>query len=190
MTTSSQIAYASIDENYPVAGQDNNSQGFRDNFAYIKTGLQIAKDELDELLNATSGAARKDGQNDFNGFLIQNARVNKLYGVVNNLPLATNTTLDIRDGQYHKLTVSSNLTLTFSQWGTSNLFNRIRLEFISDSSARTITFATTGGGVIKKPSGFPAPFIVPADTSKSLIVDAWTTTGGSVVFLEYVGEFS
>lgn len=187
MTTSSQIQYAAIDENYPVAGQDNNSQGFRDNFAYIKTALETATSELTEVLG---NAARKDSDNDFNGYRIENARVNKLYGIVNNLPLATNTTLDIRDGQYHKLTVSSNLTLTFSQWGSSNLFNKIRLEFISDSSARTITFATTGGGVIKKQSGFPTPFIVPADTSKSLIVDAWTTNGGNVVFLEYVGEFA
>lgn len=190
MTTSSQIAYASIDENYPVAGQDNNSQGFRDNFSYIKTGLQTAASELDELLNSTSGAARKDGTNDFNGNTIQNARVNKLYGIVNNLSISANTTLDVRDGQYHKLTVSNNLTLTFSQWGTSNLFNRIRLEFISDSTARTITFATTGGGVIKKVTGFPSPFIVPADTSKSLIIDAWTTTGGNIVFLDYIGEFA
>lgn len=190
MTTSSQIAYTAIDENYPVAGQDNNSQGFRDNFAYIKTGLQSAKNELDELLNATSGAARKDGNNDFNGYQVTNAKVRQLYGIVNPLTLTTNTTLDVRDGPYHRFVVSNNLTLTFGQWAPSNFYDRIRLEFQSDSSARTITFATTGGGVIKKQSGFPSPFIVPADTSKYLMVDVWTTRGGTIVFLEYVGEFS
>ena len=35
----SNINTSSIDETYPVAGQDNNSQGFRDNFTNIKIGL-------------------------------------------------------------------------------------------------------------------------------------------------------
>ena len=47
----SQINYAAIATNYPVAGQDNNSQGFRDNFTNIKNNLQFAKNELDDLQN-------------------------------------------------------------------------------------------------------------------------------------------
>ena len=34
---------------FPVAGQDNDSQGFRDNFTTIKTGLQTAQSEISTL---------------------------------------------------------------------------------------------------------------------------------------------
>ena len=35
-----------IDITYPVAGQDNDTQGFRTNFTNIKNNLQTAKDEI------------------------------------------------------------------------------------------------------------------------------------------------
>lgn len=37
---------AGINENYPIAGANNSSQGFRDNFSTIKQGLNIAGNEL------------------------------------------------------------------------------------------------------------------------------------------------
>ena len=45
----SQINPNPIDNEYPVAGQDNNTQGFRDNFTSIKTNLQYAADEITAL---------------------------------------------------------------------------------------------------------------------------------------------
>jgi hypothetical protein len=39
----SNINYVNVDESFPVAGQDNDSQGFRDNFATIKSSLASAK---------------------------------------------------------------------------------------------------------------------------------------------------
>ena len=46
----STVTFTQIDEEYPVAGQDNDSQGFRDNFSTIKTGMQNASTELSDLL--------------------------------------------------------------------------------------------------------------------------------------------
>jgi hypothetical protein len=40
-----------IDANYPIPGQNNSSQGFRDNFASIKQNLDIASNELTDLQN-------------------------------------------------------------------------------------------------------------------------------------------
>jgi hypothetical protein len=42
----SAITTTNIDGAFPIAGQDNNSQGFRDNFTNIKTGLNTAKSEI------------------------------------------------------------------------------------------------------------------------------------------------
>ena len=42
-----------IDGAYPVAGQDNNSQGFRDNFTSTKVNFQFAADEITALQNTS-----------------------------------------------------------------------------------------------------------------------------------------
>ena len=65
----SAISYSSIDETYPVAGQDNNSQGFRDNFNYIKAGLTTAASEITALQTNT---AKTNADNDFAANLIEN----------------------------------------------------------------------------------------------------------------------
>jgi len=38
----SNINFSSIDETFPIAGKDNDSQGFRDNFQSIKNSLEAA----------------------------------------------------------------------------------------------------------------------------------------------------
>ena len=45
----SNIVPGNVDETYPVAGQDNSSQGFRDNFSAIKTNFTNAKTEIEDL---------------------------------------------------------------------------------------------------------------------------------------------
>ena len=49
----SNINYAAISTTYPVAGQDNDSQGFRDNFTAISAGLEIAANEITNLENSS-----------------------------------------------------------------------------------------------------------------------------------------
>jgi hypothetical protein len=43
------INYTNIDDTYPIAGQDNDSQGFRTNFYNIKESLRIAQEEVTTL---------------------------------------------------------------------------------------------------------------------------------------------
>ena len=38
-----------INGNYPTPGQNNSSQGFRDNFNSIKNNFQYAKDEIETM---------------------------------------------------------------------------------------------------------------------------------------------
>jgi len=47
----SSINPSNIDGTYPVAGQDNDSQGFRDNFTNTKNNFTYAKAELEDLQN-------------------------------------------------------------------------------------------------------------------------------------------
>lgn len=50
----SNINSDNIDGSYPIAGQDNDSQGFRNNFTNIKTNLQYAKNEISVLQSTVS----------------------------------------------------------------------------------------------------------------------------------------
>jgi hypothetical protein len=46
---SSNINYEAIDVTYPIAGVDNSTQGFRDNFTAIRNGLATASNEIGAL---------------------------------------------------------------------------------------------------------------------------------------------
>ena len=65
-----------INVNYPVPGVNNNSQGFRDNFASIVTNLNIAATELTDLQNKVVVKQALTGtvvNNDMANTLISNA---------------------------------------------------------------------------------------------------------------------
>ena len=61
------IDISGIDQLYPRAGQNNDSQGFRNNFVAIASGLTTAKSEITEL---QANTFRTDAENDFGGSLI------------------------------------------------------------------------------------------------------------------------
>ena len=61
-----------IDINYPTPGIDNDSQGFRSNFASIKSALDLTGDEITDLqLNLVT----LDGTNNFGGNQIKSANI-------------------------------------------------------------------------------------------------------------------
>jgi hypothetical protein len=67
-----------IDGGYPVAGQDNNSQGFRDNFTNTKTNFQFAADEISQLQSYAVLKAALTGtvlDNNMNGSVLSNAQL-------------------------------------------------------------------------------------------------------------------
>jgi len=57
----SQINPNNINGNYPVAGQDNNSQGFRDNFTNTGTNFSYAAQEITDLQNKVLVTAQLTG---------------------------------------------------------------------------------------------------------------------------------
>jgi hypothetical protein len=67
-----------IDGTYPVAGQDNNSQGFRDNFTNTKTNFQYAANEITDLQSKAVLKAALIGtnlDNDMAGSPLSNANI-------------------------------------------------------------------------------------------------------------------
>jgi len=186
----SQIVSSIIDETYPVAGIDNNSQGFRENFSAIKEGLATAASEI---TNLQTGSASLTQDNDFGGHLVANAVYNKFYGVAYNqgsTHLALQS-ISLNNGPYQLITFGdvSTTTIVLQDWPSINKYAKIQLHLFSNQNGtKTVQFGTVNAGVIKTEVGFPNPFLLPAD-GHSKLVEAWTTNGGNTVYLRLVGTF-
>lgn len=189
----SAISTSSIDESYPIAGQDNNSQGFRDNFNAIKTALNTAKGEIDTL---QSGTAKLNVANNFNGVLLEDAEVNKFYGSVRqNGTVSTNSDIDLENGPLQVVTVGANISLRFINWPDSDLYGKIRLHIKNTSgSSKTITLDSQGVTDIKFVSGeFTASGSlaqVAVANNTEVVVEAWTYDNGVNVYLKNFGVFA
>jgi hypothetical protein len=189
----SAIVTTNINALYPVAGQDNNSQGFRDNFSHIKTGLTTAASEITDL---QTHSARTDTDNNFNGVKIENAETNLLLGTVLNVgtvPLSGNTTgivtIDVRDAEYFTFTFTDDLVIRFSNWVSSvgGLYTKVKLVVKDNGTARDIGFSTTSGTIV---SNATLPITTSGNVADSYVFEAWSINGGNIVFVNYVGEFN
>lgn len=92
----SNIDPSNINENYPIAGEDNDTQGFRDNFTFIKESLDTARNEVTTLqadlprnlldLGISDGAAGYVLKTNADGtFAFRDAFENGLVGVLDDL---------------------------------------------------------------------------------------------------------
>lgn len=146
---SSQINPNSINQSYPVAGVDNNSQGFRDNFTAIKNNFVVTRREMDDLISkAVVKSALTYGpggiNNNFNGEEINNAVFVKCSNAINDLTTLTtgaDVALDFSLGSFHKVTLngtSVNSNITFANWVTDS-YAEIRLRVTVSSTTHTLT---------------------------------------------------
>jgi hypothetical protein len=102
---------------YPVAGQDNDSQGFRDNFTNTKTNFQYASAEITDLQNkAVLKSALTGGilNNNMNGSLLTNAQFTNITAPKEALGTVTSADIDYTVSSYYTLTAGGNVTLSFS----------------------------------------------------------------------------
>jgi len=192
----SNINYLSINENFPVAGEDNDTQVFRDNFDTIKTSLQIAKDEITDL---EDNAARLDIDNDFNRTLITRAVMQDNYEKrFDGGTVITPLVVDFENGSYQIFRFGADTVIEFLNFPDSNTLppsvGKLTLELYGDGTTRTLTFSTSGGTVLKKNTTFPAPFIVTsqelaAGGGNPIIIEVWRHKSDRI-FLNYLGQFS
>jgi hypothetical protein len=186
----SNINYLGINENFPVPGQDNDTQVFRDNFDTIKNSLRIARDEVTDLQD---NVARTDLDNNFNNKLIEravflNSTEKRFDG---GAPDSPTFTVDYEVGNYQIYRFGQNTAIEFQNFPDDNSVPRavgkVTLELYSDGSSRTITFVTSGGAVIKKDSSFPDPFVLTSATDP-IFVEVWRHNNNTI-FMRFLGLF-
>jgi hypothetical protein len=132
-----------IDGAYPVAGQDNNSQGFRDNFTNTKTNFQAAANEITDLQNNVLLKSALTGttlDNNIGGNQLYNFQARQVSGTVNALGTTSGSVaLDWLLGSYATLTTSGPVTLSFLNLPASGVSASIVLQIVVASTADTLT---------------------------------------------------
>ena len=189
----SAIVSSTIDAAFPVAGQDNNSQGFRDNFQITKDGLSQAATEISALQLTT---AKLNVTNDFAGNIIQNAITKKLYGSVATVTQPPTGNLDVSTGDYQRITLpDSNITLTLTNWPTvDSRFAKVRIHLENlNTASRTVTFeASVLASVSDDDSGKFTAHAITVPAGKTVMIEASKFDYGenSKMYLRYLGEFA
>lgn len=133
-----------IDGQYPVAGQDNNSQGFRDNFTNTKTNFQYAADEITELQNKAIFKSALTGSslnNNMGNALLSNVQLSGQTTTVVSIGNVSNTTAAVvfGAGSYQVATTQGNTTLSLSGWPSSGLYGAVRLQLTTTAANATLT---------------------------------------------------
>lgn len=133
-----------IDGTYPVAGQDNNSQGFRDNFTNTKTNFQYAADEISDLQSNAilkSALAGTTLDNDMLGSLVYNGVVAD-FGLTR-VALGTvsgSQTINYASGHFHTLTTNGSVSLGFSNFPAAGTAGIVFVQVSISSTSHTLTF--------------------------------------------------
>ena len=135
-----------IDGAYPVAGQDNNSQGFRDNFTNTSTNFQYAADEITDLQNNAVLKAALVGttlNNDMGGSVLSNAQLQDMSETVVNLgTLAGTVTVNYALGSYQTVTTNGAISLGFSNFPPAGAAGTVVVQVTVSSIAHTVQIPT------------------------------------------------
>ncbi len=135
----SNIVPGNIDGTYPKAGQDNSSQGFRDNFNEIKNNFTEAKTEIEAL---QTNKASLNASSDFTNNEVVRAKLKNTsetlyaHGTVS----GGSITLNFANGHYQTATITADTTFTFTNFPTGAV-GRMTLDLtVQPSSTGILTF--------------------------------------------------
>jgi hypothetical protein len=191
----SNINFAAINENFPVAGQDNDTQVFRDNFDTIKTNFSAAKTEIEDLQD---NVARTDTTSDFNYNIVSTVTLQDAVQIKRNYGaaiVAATQEVSFKQALYHIIKFGANCAIELIDFPVNEVdvlgigsCGKITLELYGDGTTRTLSFTPTGTTVFKKSSGFPGTLTVTSATNP-VIIEVWQHDV-NVIFLNYLGPFA
>ena len=139
-----------IDPNFPVAGVDNDSQGFRDNFSAISETLTTAQSDITDLKESSFNVL--DEETDLNTSTIFNGNLRACTATVYagapiNNEQATTQNVSFTQASYHVIEIGEEIDTTFNlrlaDWGPTGSLSSLIIELAPTSTREdpcTITF--------------------------------------------------
>jgi hypothetical protein len=142
----SNIINGDINTGFPVAGVDNDSQGFRDNFSRIESNFVAAYNEITDLQNNT---AKLNAENNFQENYIIQAVLKDVSEEVEVGEYSNNEntiTLTYNNASIHKLYISNpnNTVIRLEGWPPAGKYGKFLLHIFStiDGDNKPITIET------------------------------------------------
>lgn len=189
MTTTASVYYNRIDVNYPSAGRDNDSQGFRDNFNNIKLSLK-STDELVSTLKlgmVTTATTNDFGFNKLKRVNFQDCSVN-IYDDTTNVR-SQSVAVNYSNGSYQKFKVAGGTTVfNVINWPyksglntNENLCGSIIISITPDSAA--LTTINFNNYIPVGETSIPFTF----DSTLTAFFELWTDDGGTTVYVNQIG---
>jgi len=190
---SSNINPNNIDTAYPVAGQDNDSQGFRDNFTNIKTNFEFAADEIDDLQSKVVLKQALTGttlDNDMGGSVIKNA---KLQGTRYTRIAPSDTTgsinVDFAAGSYYKVgQLTGNISLSFVNIPSAGNYAEWTVQLTQGSTPYTVTIPAAVSVGNASLQGCSANNVVTYNKAGTYSLKFYTSDGGSTIAVEDISR--
>lgn len=175
-----------IDGTYPVAGQDNNSQGFRDNFTNTKTNFQYASDEITDLQNNAilkSALAGTVLNNDMLESLVYNGVVAD-FGLVRVAKgtLSGSQTIDFAAGHFQTLTTGGSVSLAFSNFPPAGVTGIVFVQVSVANVAHTLTLPSAVSVNARGIQGLnPSTNVVTFAATGTYLFQFITSDGGTTI---------
>ena len=134
-----------IDGTYPVAGQDNDSQGFRDNFTNIKTNFGYAEDEITDLQSKVLLKSALSGQvldNNMNGSLLYAAKIADFSASVVAIGALDGTVeIDYAAAHFYTVTTTGSIILNITNWPSTGSAGVVNVLITVSDVSHTVTLA-------------------------------------------------
>ena len=133
-----------IDGNYPIAGQDNDSQGFRDNFTNIKNNFVFAKSEIEDLQNNVLLKSALNGttlSNDLNGTVLYRPQLRSSMWAFTDLGSnAGLVNISFLDSNVQKISTTGQIELVLLDFPTTTgVFSTVRVWLNIQHTVDTVT---------------------------------------------------
>ena len=173
-----------IDGTYPVAGQDNNSQGFRDNFTNTKTNFQYAANEITDLQSKAVLKAALTGttlDNDMAGSPLSNANISDFSAVAAILgSLTGSVAINYMTGHYQTVTTGGSISLSFTNFPAAGNFGIVRVQITVTNTAYTVTLPAAVSVGTANLQGYSSS-VITYNRTGTYTYDFTTSNGGTTI---------
>jgi len=184
-----------IDGAYPVPGQDNNSQGFRDNFTNTRTNFQYAADEITDLQNNAVLKSALTGttlNNNMNYAIISNPQLQGPTYTTVTIGNVSNATANVvySAGSYQTLSTTGNVSLNFSGWPASGQYAAARLQLTTTTANANVVMPSAVGAGSSYTSltyikgRVASSQVVTIASTGTYVFEFSTADGGSSIFIQ------
>jgi hypothetical protein len=191
------INVTDLDKEFPVPGQDNDSQGFRDNFTVIDDNFVAAKARLEDL---ETNSVRKEANTTFlplstgGTARLINPTLQSHSEVKYEVTVESGTaTIDFSQGTYQTIIITDDTEVTFTNVPDSGYMQKVVLHITATGGTQnltwddslTIKFDTASESFWNRTTTQSSDIPI----NKAYLIEVWTYQGSTTFYANYIGEF-